>query len=125
MTRLELAEAMLTDAKRNLENGGYRTAVSRAYYSCYHAARACLEKKGIEVTSREPHKATISLFGLHLVISGFFPSWMGRTLNELYDDRIDADYKVEAQVTEALAKSSVSNAERFLKEVKEKWSILG
>ena len=124
MTRLELAALMLADAQWNLTGKRYRSAVSRAYYACYHAARACLEQQGIILLGRNPHSGTSNLFGLHLVLPGFFPRWMGRVLNDLYRARVDADYKAEAEITENLAQNLVARAESFLKEVREKWDRL-
>ncbi len=125
MTRLELAQTMLADAQWNLGGLRHRSAVSRAYYACYHAARACLERLNVDITSRSPHDAVCRLFGLHLVLPGIFPGWMGEALNELYYDRLDADYKAEADITVTLAQSSVDKARSFLQEVRNKWDELG
>ncbi len=124
MTRLELAHTLLADAQWNLAGLRHRSAVSRAYYACYHAARACLERLNVAITSRNPHDAVRRLFGSRLVLPGVFPGWMGRTLNRLYDWRLQADYEAKALITGDMADLAVARAEDFLQEVKEKWDGL-
>jgi len=124
LTRLELAEIMLADARWNLQGARYRSAISRAYFTCYHAARACLEKRGIILTGRDPHSGTSSLFGLYLVVPGLLPRWMGRSLSDLIKQRIEADYQPTATITENMTKTTVVQAERFLQEVQDRWDRL-
>ena len=119
--RLKLAEAMLVDAQVSLKNMRYRSAISRAYYACYHSASACLEKAGIAITSRSEHEACVRLFGKHLVLTGIFPSWMGERLNVLKRARERADYKWNFPHLDRLANELVPKASYFLEEVKRKW----
>lgn len=117
MTRIELAEGVLADADLCLANQRYRSAISRSYYACYHAARWCLEQIGITITSREVHGACLRLFSLHFIRNGPFPDWMGELLNRLRRMRIAADYELQLPNEEAGARFAVQNSRRFLEEV--------
>ncbi|MBM3239141.1 HEPN domain-containing protein [Candidatus Poribacteria bacterium] len=101
MTRIELAEEMLVDAALCLANQRYRSAISRSYYACYHAARWCLEQIGINITSRDVHGACLRLFSLHFIRNGLLPDWMGELLNRLRRMRIAADYRLQLPNEEA------------------------
>jgi len=57
---LKLADEMLVDAKLLFAQDRTRSAVSRAYYAIFHAAKAVLLKQNIK-TKR--HAATLSMFG--------------------------------------------------------------
>ncbi|HFD38736.1 MAG TPA: HEPN domain-containing protein [Anaerolineae bacterium] len=121
MTRLELAEILLADARWNMQGARYRSTISRAYFACYHAARACLERQGIQVMGRNLHSGTLHLFSLHLVQTDLFPGWMGRVLNRLRDSRVAADYSSRVIITGHQAGTALRAAERFLQEVQGKW----
>ena len=44
----DLTKELLADAKLLLENGGYRSSVSRSYYATYHACITLLESLGLK-----------------------------------------------------------------------------
>lgn len=122
--RLRLAEVLFVDAQVCLKNERYRSAISRAYYTCYHSARACLEKIGIAITSRSEHDACVRLFGKHLVLTGIFPRWMGELINDLKDERENADYKWDFAKQQEIAKDLVPRSQDFIREVQAKWDEL-
>ena len=92
-------------------------AVSRAYYACFHMARAVLLEKGIVARS---HRSVIGLFGLHFVKAGLIGREMGRVLAQEYEDRLTSDYDSETDVEEDVAKQRVADAERFVRQM-ERW----
>src|SRR6266851_4811317 len=84
-----------------LREAGYPAdALSRAYYATLHAAKAALAVPEVLTTS---HAAVRRMFGLHLIQTGAIESAWASHLAESLDDRLAADYDVEAQVTMAEA----------------------
>ncbi len=69
---LEKSQEKLRVAEHLLQSGEYEDAVSRAYYSAFHAAQAALLTEGL--TART-HQGLVNLFGPHLVKMS---SWPGR-----------------------------------------------
>ena len=124
ITRIELAEMMLDDARLCFEDHRYRSAISRAYYCCYHAARACLEQLEFDVARRMGHDACLQLFSLYFIRPGTFPREAGKRFNRLRALRTSADYEL-APIDRQQAHVALMDAADFLKEVKDKWDVLG
>ncbi len=66
---LEKSKEKLRVAKSLLAAKNYEDAVSRAYYSAFHAAQAILLTEGLKTST---HQGTVNLFGLHFVKTGRF-----------------------------------------------------
>ena len=92
-------------------------AVSKAYYACFHMARAVLLEKGIVARS---HRSVIGLFGLHFVKAGIIGRELGRLLAQEYEDRLTSDYDSETDIEEEVAKQRVADAKRFVQQM-ERW----
>ncbi len=93
----------------------YADAISRAYYAILHAAKATLHVHDI---AAESHAAVRRMFGLHLVRSGEIePEWSAY-LGESLDDRLAADYDVEADFSREEARSECRRSREFLGRVK-------
>ncbi len=93
----------------------YADAISRAYYAILHAAKATLHVHDI---AAESHAAVRRMFGLHLVRSGEIePEWSAY-LGESLDDRLAADYDVEAVFSREEARSECRRSREFLGRVK-------
>jgi hypothetical protein len=73
------AKDKLKSAHILLKNGQYNDAISRGYYSMYHAAKALLLLKGIHP---KKHAGVISMFGLHYVTEGYIEEAYGRALTK-------------------------------------------
>ena len=110
------AEESLNSAKILFENGLYRDAISRGYYSMYHAAKALLLLKGL---IPKKHSGIIKLLGLHFVNEGILEVWYAKAYTKAFDMRTRADYDVTYIPTEEEAQDIIENAERFLLRVKE------
>ena len=80
----------LEDAEANLVDDRLKTALSRAYYAAFHAARALLWSKG-HVPKR--HRGLIRLFGLHIVREQLVSRKVGKTLSDAYEQRELVDYQ--------------------------------
>ena len=93
----------------------YADAISRAYYAILHAAKATLHVHDI---AAESHAAVRRMFGLHLVRSGEIePEWSAYLVESL-DDRLAADYDVEAVFSREEARSECRRSREFLGRVK-------
>jgi uncharacterized protein (UPF0332 family) len=93
----------------------YADAISRAYYSILHAAKAALHIHDVVVAS---HAAVRRMFGLHLVRSGEIePEWSAYLIESL-DDRLAADYDVETDFSKEDATDECRRSREFLNRVR-------
>jgi uncharacterized protein (UPF0332 family) len=114
-TQIEKSREKLDAAKTLLREGFIDDAISRAYYSMFHAASAVLLSKGITV---ESHSALKTMFGLHLIKTGKIEKKYGQWLNKLKDERENGDYDIFASFELEDAKNGVNEAEEFLNEMR-------
>ena len=91
--------------------------MSKAYYACFHMARAVLLEQ--EVVARS-HRSVIRLFGLRFVKPGLVSRALGRLLAQEFEDRLTSDYDVESDIEAAVARQRVTDAERFVRQL-ERW----
>lgn len=113
---IKRAEESLAAAESLIESGFFRETVSRAYYSAYYAARACLSLENIHPKT---HSGTISKFGEIFVKSGRTKVETGKLLNELEEDRQKCDYEISVDVDKKEAQRSIEDAKVFLEEALE------
>lgn len=118
----KLLEGLLTKADEKLRVAqelvkvdAYDDAVSRAYYSAFHAAQALLLSEGL---SAKTHRGVLNLFGLYFVKTGKFDKKFGRFLSNLKSDRENGDYEIFSFIDEEAMHVAVQEAEEFLKEAK-------
>ncbi len=99
-----------------LNTGHYEDAVTRSYYSIFHAAKAALAVREIETTT---HAGVRSMFGLHLVQTAEIePSW-ARELSEGLDDRNRAEYNVFAHFSAEDARDEHVRATAFARRIRQ------
>ena len=110
------AEKASRSAKLLLEHGELEDAVSRAYYTMFHAAKAILFSKGVK---SKTHRGTISLFGEHIVKKGVLDEEYADMLRKTFDLRQKSDYEIYTELDEVLVRETVNNAENFIEKVKE------
>jgi len=94
----------------------YREAISRAYYSMFHASQALLMIK--EVYPRS-HKGVIQKFGEEFVKPGLLEKKMGYILAQAETMRLKADYDVGVKITKEECEEILANCEFFISKVKE------
>lgn len=111
---LDKAKEKLSVATELLNAAHYDDAVSRAYYSVFHAAQAVLLTEGLTAST---HQGLVNLFGLHLVKTGKFDKKFGKYLANLKDDRENGDYELYSAIDKETAGQAVSEAKEFLAEV--------
>jgi len=114
--QLGLAEDCLEEAKSLFSSGFYRGAASRAYYSMFHAAKALLAAKNI---SPKRHAGVLRMLSLEFVKEGLLEETYANAYKLAFDLRSDADYTVDARISEEMAEEVIPNAELFLKKAKE------
>jgi len=94
----------------------YREAISRAYYSMFHATQALLILKEIYPKS---HKGVIQKFGEEFVKSGLLEKKMGYILSQAETMRLKADYDVGVKITKEECEEILDNCEFFIKKIKD------
>jgi len=99
-----------------LRDAGYPAdALSRAYYATLHAAKAALYVHDVATAS---HAAVRRMFGLHLIQTGAIEDEWASHLGEILDDRLAADYDVEATFTRAEVNEACQQARAFLDRIR-------
>jgi len=116
-TYLRLADEKLVVARDLLNLGHYRDVVGKAYYTMFYAAKAALLTAGAGGVRR--HTGVVSFFGEHFVKTGKVDRRYSTILARALNDRIAADYKVEFEATEDLARRAITDAEAFLTKARE------
>lgn len=86
---IERADEAIRAANLLFENGFFKDAVSKLYYSLLYCIRALLLTKGLEPKS---HESALRLFGLHFVKQGSFEAKDSHIFSKLMKYREEADY---------------------------------
>lgn len=112
----ELARAReeLTGATHLLGIGLGRIALTRAYFACFHAARAALFRRDIEPKS---HSGAVTLFNLHFVKTGLVAISASALLARLQKYREAADYGDAFFVEDATVREEIAAADAFVREI--------
>jgi len=100
-------------ARLLIDIGDADGAVSRAYFSMFHVARAALVQVNSELGKTKRHSTVIRRFGRYLVKERGLDRQFGRALNLAFDLRTIADYE-PVVFDERDARAIVDSAERFL-----------
>lgn len=108
------AREELKAASHLLGIGLGRIALTRAYFACFHAARAALFRRDIEPKS---HSGALTLFNLHFVKVGVVSISASALLARLQKYREAADYGDAFFVDDATVRAEVAAAEAFVIEV--------
>src|SRR5437879_7959639 len=103
-TQLAKARRALEAAQFLFKGGFFGDAVSRAYYSVFHAARAALLTQGIQPRT---HKGVNERFNMDLVLSRKIEPEYLSILGREQTDRETADYSIEKEISEEQSKESV------------------
>ena len=85
------AHRSIRDAEILARDDSWDTCVNRLYYACFYAASAVLLREGM-VSSK--HTGIIGLFNQHFVHTGRTSRDYGAFYNDLFENRLDADYVV-------------------------------
>lgn len=110
---LNKARTTVRSARLLLDAGDTNSAVNRAYFAMFDAARAALGTVDTKLLKTKKHATVIRRFGKHLVEERGFDRSLGRLFSQTEDVRVTADYEDE-HVGEAAARKAVEGAERFV-----------
>jgi uncharacterized protein (UPF0332 family) len=108
---VQKARDSLRAAKLLADDGLYDFAASRAYYTMFYLAEACLLGRGLSFSK---HAAVIAGFGQHFAKPGLAPVKFHRYLIDGQDRRTVGDYSIGPGLTEAQAAGQIAHAEEFL-----------
>ena len=87
--RFETSLEALEDAKLMYNNGRYKNALNRAYYSIFHAIRAV---NVLDAFDSSKHSGVIAHFDQFYVKKGIFSKDLSKIIRQAYDKREEADY---------------------------------
>lgn len=123
MKPLEIARAEIEKGEEKLnaaaylrKGGFYEDAVSRAYYSMFHCAKAVLAIKNIDART---HKGVTRMFGLHVVKADDVEEYYGKALRFAKEVREKSDYDIFAEISKEETETVIQDAERFYKRIVE------
>lgn len=113
--RFATSEEALADAKIMYENGRYKNALNRAYYSIFHAIRAVNALKGFDSSK---HSGVIAFFNQHYVKEGVFSKDMSKLIKLASENREKADYLDFFIASKEEAEAQIQRAELFRNVIK-------
>lgn len=112
--KMEKAIALMNEVDVLLANSFYTTAVSRLYYSCFHATKALLLTKDL---IPKTHRGVDVLLHEHFVKTNIFDKEQARFFGELMQERIDDDYSDYMVLTIEEIKKFIDPSKSYLKYV--------
>ena len=112
---IEKADQALVVAELLLSDGYPADAASKSYYAMFYAAQAALRAEGIEVIK---HSAVGSFFGHHLSKTGRVDPKYHKMLIDGRCLRETADYSLEEEVSDEVARQMLENGRAFVNVVK-------
>lgn len=98
-------------AHRNIEEGDYDFASSRAYYAAFYAMEAVLLTKEL---SYSKHAGVISAFNQHFVKTDIFPKEFSKSIARLFRERQTGDYDFNLSIDEKDAKEDTQIAKKIV-----------
>ena len=116
--RMRQTEETLAEAVRMLESGfSSRSIVNRSYYAMFYAVLALFIHSNTPYkTSR--HSGVIGIFNKEFIHTGKLNARFGKMLYDLFDERMELDYRDFAEVSEEDARNAVSAALEFVSAIK-------
>jgi uncharacterized protein (UPF0332 family) len=106
--RLERAAEDLETAKSNFEEGHYRAANNRAYYSIFHSIRAVL---ALENFDSPKHGGVIGEFRRRYIKEGLIPIEVSKMIGSAFTIRNASDYDDMFIASKDETAEQISNAE--------------
>ena len=116
--RMRQTEETLAEAVKMLETGfSPRSIVNRSYYAMFYSVLALF------IYSNTPHKTSkhsgvIGVFNKEFVHTGKLDARFAKMLYDLFDERMELDYRDFAEVSEEDAIDAVSAAQEFVAAIK-------
>lgn len=116
--RLRQAEETLRDAEKMLaERLTPRSIINRAYYSMFYLTLALFIKAGVNPKTSK-HKGIISLFDREFVKTERIERRYSKMLHDVFDERLETDYKELVVPSFEDAAKYVNEAREFFERIK-------
>lgn len=120
---MALAEETWEDARYLVEDRQrYRSAVSRGYYSMFHAAQALMLFKGLKAKS---HSGLLHLLNQHFVRTKEIAPDYYRLLGIAFQARQIGDYDPQVEISASEAEVALAQARQFIDVVRQYLSSQG
>lgn len=112
--RMRQTEETLAEAVRMLEIGfSPRSIVNRSYYAMFYAVLALfIHFDTPHKTSK--HSGVIGIFNKEFIHTGKLDARFAKMFYDLFDERMELDYRDFAEVSEEDARNAVSSAREFV-----------
>lgn len=116
--RMRQAEETLSESVRMLEAGfSSRSIVNRSYYAMFYAVLALfIHFDTPHKTSK--HSGVIGIFNKEFIHTHKLDARFAQMLYDLFDKRMESDYRDFAEVSEEDARNAVSAAQEFVTSIK-------
>ena len=112
--RRKQSKETIEDAEKMLEQEiSPRSVINRAYYALFYSVLSLLVKSDSAVQTSK-HSGIIGLFDREFIIPGKIDKKYSKILHELFDERLEFDYKELTQVNIQDAEESVKKAKDFI-----------
>lgn len=108
--RYENSLEALEDAKLMFENGRYKNALNRAYYSIFYAIKAV---NALDRFDSSKHSGVIAHFNQEYVKKGIFPKDLSKIIRLASENREKADYLDFYIASKEEAEKQISRANEF------------
>lgn len=105
------ADDALENANYNLDGGFTLATANRAYYACYYCMIAMLLTKEV---FPKTHQGAHAKFAELFIKTGAFPTETSDTVTLLFDNRQQADYDFDADISVEEAKELIQKAFQLL-----------
>ncbi|MCX7000109.1 MAG: HEPN domain-containing protein [Candidatus Sumerlaeota bacterium] len=113
---LDKAKRSLKSSIKEIEEGNYDFASSRAYYAVFYAMQSVLLTQGLTFSK---HQGVISAFNQHFVKTCIFPKEFSIYINRLFNERQIGDYNFVSNIDEQEARENFRLAELILLSIKQ------
>lgn len=110
------ANRAIVAAKRQVEEGDYDFASSRAYYAAFYALQAVLLTKELSFSK---HAGVLSAFNRYFVKPQTFPKEFSGLISRLFRERHMADYEFDLSISESEARKDIQAAQTILQAIVE------
>jgi uncharacterized protein (UPF0332 family) len=112
--RMAKAYEFLGDARANLKQKRYKTAINRSYYAALNAARSILILEG---ANPETHEGVVTMLSLRFIKPGILPVDIVKKFKILLSRRTDVDYGDFETIDKADAEDSIKITEKIIKTI--------
>ena len=110
-TMINKSRRSIAAARRQVEDGDYDFASSRAYYAAFYAIEAILLTKNLVLSK---HSGVISAFNRHFLKPSIFPREFSKLITRLFRERQLGDYEFDLCIGEDEAKEDIQSAEKIV-----------